>query len=438
MLKNKLLLFFLLCISLFSAEIDVKLFENADKENYYDEIKKSIDYASNKGMRSEEIIKDEIMQLSRLREATSSKIKIDKYDVKILKNEKITTENYYNAINTLALLTYKQEQNFSTVSEIQSKLLLLKKSIERITEYEKPKLLSYQLQFAYYKIQQKNIKEKISLIQEHQEEIRDLLNNSLNSVECSDWDSISSKQISLDTKFEESVQKKVSQKLRLEKAVIEDSDKIEAIKREIEISTSPIFVYNERPMSFLSLSTSIVLLFFIIALGSIGIDMSSISLIAGALSIGVGFGLQTVVSNFIAGIILMFERTIRVGDTIEINDIVLGAVTDIRIRSTTVKTFDNIDIVVPNSSFIQNNVVDWTLEDKVRRLLIPFSVAFDTEVDDVKNAVLGALSASNLLYIKTKSMSLRSDFLILIYNALRANNISIPFPQLELHMKERV
>lgn len=605
--KKLLLLPFLLCLSLYSVEIDVKLFENADKENYYDEIKKSIDYAANKEMRSEEIIQDEIVQLSRLREAASSKIKIDRYDVSILKNKNITIENYYNAINTLSLLTYKQEQNFITASEIQSKLLLLKKSIERITEYEKPKLLSYQLQFAYYKIQQKNIEEKISLIQEHQKEISDLLNKSLTSVNCNDWDSLSSKLSSLDINLEETEQKKVSQKLQLERAVIEDSDKIEAIEREIEISnakyqeymnekvvfkmqeaicillrsdstefyknisevntiiaqvsadkekmiylqeleilknisktkfgatklflgatsqeskkvllsikeffTSPIFIYNERPMSLLSLSTSIVLLFFgfvlghvykrwikkisltwthvsmmsirlisnigyyiiillffIIALGSIGIDMSSLSLIAGALSIGIGFGLQTVVSNFIAGIILMFERTIRVGDTIEINDVVLGVVTDIRIRSTTVKTFDNIDIVVPNSSFIQNNVVNWTLEDKVRRLLIPFSVAYDTEVEDVRNAVLGALSASDLLYIKsdnerqadirmtlmnsssvdfellvwvvwdlkTKSMSLKSDFLILIYNALRANNIPIPFPQLDLHMKKRV
>ena len=198
--------------------------------------------------------------------------------------------------------------------------------------------------------------------------------------------------------------------------------------------------------------------------------MSSISLIAGALSIGIGFGLQTVVSNLFAGIIMMFERTIKIGDAIEISDVIHGVVTDIRIRSTTVRTFDNIDVVVPNSSFIQNNVVNWTMDDKIRRLHIPFSVAYDTEVEDVKNAVLGALDKSALYFIrndndraptirmtmmnsssvdfellawvewdvKLKNVSVKSDFLILIYNALRANNIIIPFPQLDLYIKQAV
>ncbi len=598
---------FLLCLSLLSAEIDVKLFDNADKENYYDEIKKSIDYAASKGTSSKEIVQEERIQLSRLRDAASNKVQIDRYDLNRLKNKKLAIEEYYNAIHTLALLKYKQEQSTDSSSDMQSKLLFLKKAIEHITDDEKPKLLSYQLEFSYYKIQQKNVEEKISLLQVHQKEINDLLSTSLAAVNCNTEDTISSKLSTLKKDLEDTAQKNVSQKLQLEKALIEESDKTEAIKNKIQLSntkyqeylyekillrmqesicilqnrnstefyknmrevntvisgvtankektiyleeldilkniskvkfgatklffgatlqesknvlisigeffTSSIFIYNERPISLLSLSKSIILLFFgfvlgrvykrwlrkisqqwthvsmmsirlasnlgyyliiliffIIALGSIGIDMSSISLIAGALSIGIGFGLQTVVSNFIAGIIIMFERTIRIGDTIEINDIVLGVVTDIRIRSTTVKTFDNIDIVVPNSSFIQNNVVNWTLDDNIRRLLIPFSVAYDTEIDDVRNAVLGALNASDLMYInndndrksdirmtlmnsssvdfellvwvvwdpKKKNMSLKSDFLILIYNALRANNIAIPFPQVDLHMKEKV
>lgn len=209
----------------------------------------------------------------------------------------------------------------------------------------------------------------------------------------------------------------------------------------------------------------IILIFVISAFSSLGIDMSSLSLIAGALSIGIGFGLQTVVSNLIAGIIIMFERSIRIGDIIEVNDTLSGTVTDMRIRSTTIKTFDNIDIVIPNSSFIQNNVVNMTLEDKIRRLHIPFGVAYGTEIEDVKNAVLGTLEKSELNYIKDdedkkpdirmtlmnassvdlelivwvdrahKIVPIPSDFLILIYNALRANNIEIPFPQVDVHMK---
>lgn len=164
----------------------------------------------------------------------------------------------------------------------------------------------------------------------------------------------------------------------------------------------------------------------------------------------------------------MFERTIRIGDLIEINDVLSGTVTDMRIRSTTIKTFDNIDIVVPNSSFVQNNVINMTLEDRIRRLHIPFSVAYGTEIADVKSAVLNALSSSSLFYIKNdedkkpdirmtlmnsssvdlelivwvnrdiklKFISIPSDFLILIYNALRANDISIPFPQLDVYMKQ--
>jgi small-conductance mechanosensitive channel len=286
---------------------------------------------------------------------------------------------------------------------------------------------------------------------------------------------------------------------------------MEAFSSFIDHVRSPLFVFNENPISLLSLikmvllialglvagmfykrwiihlshkwpnmsQTSIrlttnigyyliVFIAIIIAIVSIGIDMTSISLIAGALSIGIGFGLQTVVSNLIAGIMLMFERTIRIGDTIEINDVLRGRVTDMRIRSTTIKTFDNIDIVVPNSSFIQNNVINWTLEDPTRRLRIPFGVAYGTKVEDVKKAVLGELEQSDLKYIKTpqdrhpevwmvamnsssvdyellvwiewnnklKPNSLRSDFLILIYNALYKHNIQIPFPQLDLHVKE--
>jgi small-conductance mechanosensitive channel len=209
----------------------------------------------------------------------------------------------------------------------------------------------------------------------------------------------------------------------------------------------------------------IILVFVISAFSTLGIDMSSLSLIAGALSIGIGFGLQTVVSNLIAGIIIMFERSIRIGDIIEVNDTLMGTVTDMRIRSTTIKTFDNVDIIVPNSSFIQNNVINLTLEDKVRRLHIPFGVAYGTEIQDVKTAVLDALQKSELAYVRDdeerkpdirmtlmnassvdlelivwvdraqKTVPIPSDFLILIYDALRANQIEIPFPQLDLHMK---
>jgi len=210
----------------------------------------------------------------------------------------------------------------------------------------------------------------------------------------------------------------------------------------------------------------IVMITIFIGLSSVGIDFSSISMIAGALSIGIGFGLQTVVSNLVAGIILMFERSIRIGDLIQIDDVLKGSVTDMRIRSTTLRTFDGIDIVIPNSSFIQNNVINWTLEDSIRRLHIPFSVAYGSDIDHVEEVVLQALRTSDLIYEKDdierqptirlelmgasslnmellvwidaskKIVPLKSDFLIMIYNALKSNKIEIPFTQMDVRIKE--
>jgi small-conductance mechanosensitive channel len=210
----------------------------------------------------------------------------------------------------------------------------------------------------------------------------------------------------------------------------------------------------------------IVVIIFIIALDMLGLDLSSVSLIAGALSIGIGFGLQTIVSNFIAGIILIFERSIRIGDRIEISDTLKGRVTDIRIRSTTIQTFDNIDVIVPNSAFMQNNVINWTLEDKRRRILIPFGVAYGTDIDKVRDVILTALKESALVYVKgdkekepsvrmtmlnsssvdcelvvwidyatVDKMSFHHDFLEFIYRTLHEHHIAIPFPQLDVHMK---
>ncbi len=212
----------------------------------------------------------------------------------------------------------------------------------------------------------------------------------------------------------------------------------------------------------------IVFITFFIALNAIGLNLSSLSLIAGALSVGIGFGLQTVVSNLAAGIILMSERSIRIGDYIELDENLRGRVDDIKMRSTVITTNDNINIIVPNSTFIQNNVINWTLENDIRRLHVPFSVAYGTKIEDVEKAVLSELSKSSLPYFKydkhkrpeiwmiemadsgvnyelivwvygesTKHpLQTRSKFLKLIYRALYKHNIEIPFPQLDLHIKD--
>ncbi len=206
----------------------------------------------------------------------------------------------------------------------------------------------------------------------------------------------------------------------------------------------------------------------LIALKTIGLDLSNLGLIAGALSIGIGFGLQTVVSNLAAGIILMFERTIRIGDYIEVTDTIRGTVSDMKMRSTTVTTNDNIDVIIPNSSFIQNNVINWTLENDIRRIHIPFSVAYGTTNEKVEEVILEELKHANINYVSKplkyipliwmtamgsssvdyelivwvkgpstlKPSGTKSDFLKFIYAALNKHHIQIPFPQLDLHVKQ--
>ncbi len=211
----------------------------------------------------------------------------------------------------------------------------------------------------------------------------------------------------------------------------------------------------------------IIISAFFISLNILGINLTSIALIAGALSVGIGFGLQNIVANFMAGHILMYDRRIKVGDYIEMPDQLRGHVMDIRMRSTTINTNSNMDVIVPNQDLIQKHVINWTMSDEIRRFDIPFSVAYGTQAEKVIDVVLEALQQSdsadlhespkhkssvvmvnmnrssvdfellvwlegdNILYPKTTM----SRFLILIYNALNANGIKIPFPQRDLHIR---
>lgn len=214
----------------------------------------------------------------------------------------------------------------------------------------------------------------------------------------------------------------------------------------------------------------LVVLTFVFALNSVGIDLSSLTILVGALSVGIGFGLQNIVSNFISGIILIFEKSIQVGNIIEVSDQFRGRVTQINMRSSVINTFDNIDIIIPNSTLMQNNVINLTFSDDVRRLHIPFSVAYGSDCDLVIKIILDALKETSLIYIKdnenrqakvwmtgmgassvdfkllvwvnanTNKLGLdssgMSDFLIFIYKTLQKNNIEIPFPQMDIHIKK--
>ena len=120
----------------------------------------------------------------------------------------------------------------------------------------------------------------------------------------------------------------------------------------------------------------------LIILQTAGINLTTFQVLAGAIGIGVGFGLQNIVSNFVSGLIILFERPIQIGDRIEVGN-VEGDVVAINARSTTVVTNDNIAIIVPNTKFISENVVNWSLTGKDVRFRVPVSVAYGSDLKKV-------------------------------------------------------
>jgi len=198
---------------------------------------------------------------------------------------------------------------------------------------------------------------------------------------------------------------------------------------------------------------------FVIAIGAAGIDLSKFGLIAGALGVGIGFGLQNVVNNFVSGLILLFERPVQVGDTIEVGGL-QGAVTRIGIRSSTVRTGEGADVIVPNATLISDRVVNWTFSDRMRRVDLEIGVAYGSDPNKVtallletarshtevlslpEPAVLFARFADSALIFQVQVWCrvelggrIRSELGIAVHDALRGAGIEIPFPQQDVHLR---
>jgi small-conductance mechanosensitive channel len=205
---------------------------------------------------------------------------------------------------------------------------------------------------------------------------------------------------------------------------------------------------------------TIVALGLLVALTTANINLNAIAIVLGFLSVGIGFGLQNITSNFISGLILLFERPVSVGDLIEVGGH-LGRVSEIRMRATLVNTLDNVTIIVPNSSLIENEVVNWSHGDAKVRLHVPVGIAYGSDMEKVRDAMLraargngGVLAAPapEVRFLEFGDSSLNVDLLVWVADpgdlprihselnfaidaAFRQAGIVIPFPQRDLNLQ---
>jgi len=195
-----------------------------------------------------------------------------------------------------------------------------------------------------------------------------------------------------------------------------------------------------------------------LAINLVGIQMTSLTVIFGLLGVGIAFGLQNITSNFVSGLILLFERPVNVGDYIEVSG-AMGKVQSINMRSTTVITRDNITLIVPNSSFIEGTVTNWSVGDPKIRINVPVGVAYGSDTELVRRLLLEVAEnhpdvlkepKPDVLFREFADSSLNFDLRIWILNpigrfktisdinyavdnAFKEHNITIPFPQRDVH-----
>ena len=198
---------------------------------------------------------------------------------------------------------------------------------------------------------------------------------------------------------------------------------------------------------------------FLVGLGVLGMDLTRVTVMAGAFGVGIGFGLQNVVNNFVCGLILLFERPVHVGDIIEVGDL-QGEVRRIGIRSSTVRTYQGADIIVPNAQFITASVTNWTFSDQLRRIDLPVGVNYGAAPQAVIE-VLEKTAQAHAAVLKnppprglfmgygdssinfelrawtdqsTNWAAIRSELATAVYDAVYAAGMAFPFPQREVRV----
>jgi small-conductance mechanosensitive channel len=204
----------------------------------------------------------------------------------------------------------------------------------------------------------------------------------------------------------------------------------------------------------------VFLLGLVVGLDTTGLNLRSLLVLGGALGVGVGFGLQNIVANFVAGVVILWEGPVKVGDLIDVGN-TIGEVVRIGARGTWVRTFDNEVIIVPNSDFVNNRVTNWTANDRTVRLSVPVGVSYEADFEKVRQLLeqiahlhsdvlvtpsptvlvtsLGD-SAVNVVLRATagnaeRAARVKSDLLFEILRVFREQKIEMPFPQRDLHIR---
>jgi small-conductance mechanosensitive channel len=209
------------------------------------------------------------------------------------------------------------------------------------------------------------------------------------------------------------------------------------------------------------LKYAILTIGFLIAVAAAGMDLKNLTLVISALGVGIGFGLQDVINNFISGLILLFERPIQHGDTIEVGEL-WGKVKKIGIRSSVIVTFDGSEVIVPNGMLISQEVTNWTLSDNKRRLDVEVGVEYGSNLEQVIDILVKCASAHKEVMddpppsawftgfgdssINFKlvfwypsfdgGLTVKSEVALAVDNALKDAGITIPFPQQDVYVKE--
>ena len=197
------------------------------------------------------------------------------------------------------------------------------------------------------------------------------------------------------------------------------------------------------------------------ALNIVGIQLTALLAAAGVIGIALGFGLKTIISNFVSGLIIIGERNIQVGDRITVED-QWGEVTDLSMRATTIRTNDNVEVVVPNEDFITKSTINWTRQDNNVRIHVPIGVSYDSDVQEVKETLLNIAKENNDI-LETpsprvffdgfgdssldfdlacwvskpgKKRIITSDINFEIEKRFRKKDIEIPFPQRDVNLRK--